>query len=381
MTQLDRPTTEVCTVSDDFSLLTEHRYDRKGFLAAAALGTALLAGGGRVARAFAATDAQQFYYYNWADYVNPKTYGAFTKATGIQVKKDFYVSNEELQAKLQAGARGYDLIVPTGYEIEILKSLKLLQPLDWSKLPNAKRNLDSKFKNLPYDKQGQYSVPKDWGTTGFVYRTDKVKEKPTSWKQFFDLTMGKYSGKVTLLDGMQEVIGSIAIMMGYSYNTENQRELDAVKAYMIKLKPHLRALTSTEYRQQLIAGKTVMALGWNGDGAAVAAKVPARYVVPREGAEVWIDAYAIPVGAKSSAAAHAWINYCYAPAHNAVETAYTYYGSPLKRNLLQGVLDKKILADPTVFPPLSVFQKLQVLNASPKALQLRNRIWTEFKAA
>jgi spermidine/putrescine transport system substrate-binding protein len=313
--------------------------------------------------------------------VNPKTYAAFTKATGITVKKDFYVSNEELQAKLQAGARGYDLIVPTGYEIEILKSLKLLQPLDWSKLPNARKNLDAKFKNLPYDKQGQYSVPKDWGTTGFVYRTDKVKEKPTSWKQFFELTMGKYSGKVTLLDGMQEVIGSIAIMMGYSYNTEDQKELDAVKKYMIKLKPHLRALTSTEYKQQLIAGKTVMALGWNGDGAAVAAKVPAQYVVPKEGAEVWIDAYAVPVGAKNSAAAHAWINYCYAPAHNAVETAYTYYGSPLKRNLLHGVLDKKILADPTVFPPLSVFRKLQVLNASPKALQLRSRIWTEFKAA
>jgi spermidine/putrescine transport system substrate-binding protein len=368
-------------VSDEFSLLTEQRYDRKGFLTAAAIGTALLAGGGRIGNAFAATDAQQFYYYNWADYVNPKTYVAFTKATGIQVKKDFYVSNEELQAKLQAGARGYDLIVPTGYEIEILKSLKLLQPLDWSKLPNAKKNLDAKFKNLPYDKQGRYSVPKDWGTTGFVYRTDKVKEKPTSWKQFFELTMGKYSGKVTLLDGMQEVIGSIAIMMGYSYNTENQQELDAVKKYMIALKPHLRALTSTEYRQQLIAGKTVMALGWNGDGAAVAAKVPALYVVPKEGAEVWIDAYAVPVGAKNVAAAHGWIDYCYAPAHNAVETAYTYYGSPLKRSLLHGVLDKKILADPTVFPPLSVFRKLQVLNASPKALQLRSRIWTEFKAA
>jgi spermidine/putrescine transport system substrate-binding protein len=368
-------------VSDDFSLLTEQRYDRKGFLTAAAIGTVLLAGGGRVGRAFGATDAQQFYYYNWADYVNPKTYVAFTKATGIQVKKDFYVSNEELQAKLQAGARGYDLIVPTGYEIEILKSLKLLEPIDWSKLPNATKNLDAKFKNLPYDKQGQYSVPKDWGTTGFVYRSDKVKEKPSSWKEFFDLTMGKYSGKVTLLDGMQEVIGSIAIMMGYSYNTEDSKELDSVKKYMIKLKPHLRALTSTEYKQQLIAGKTVMALGWNGDGAAVAAKVPAQYVVPKEGAEVWIDAYAVPVGAKNSAAAHAWINYCYVPAHNAVETAYTYYGSPLKRNLLQGVLDKKILADPTVFPPLSVFRKLQVLNASPKALQLRSRIWTEFKAA
>ena len=42
------------------------------------------------------------YFYNWAQYVNPKTYPAFTKATGIKVKKAFYDSNETLHAKLKA---------------------------------------------------------------------------------------------------------------------------------------------------------------------------------------------------------------------------------------------------------------------------------------
>ncbi len=368
-------------MSDELELLTERTYDRRGVLAAGAAGALLLAGG-RVGRALAAPRLEKkLYYYNWADYVNPKTYTAFTKATGVNVKKDFYVSNEELQAKLQAGARGYDLIVPTGYEVQILRALKLLEPIDRSQLPNVKANIDPKFLKLPYDPQNQYSVPKDWGTTGFVYRTDKVKEKPTTWRQFVELTMGKYSGKVTFLDGVQEVIGSLAIMLGYSYNTEDQKQLDAVKKLMFKLKPHILALTSTEYKQQLIAGKTVMAMGWNGDGAAVAAKVPAKYVVPSEGAEFWVDAYSIPVGAKDTHAAHAWINFVYAPKNNAVETEYTYYGSPVKPSLLKGVLDPKILADPTVFPPPQLVRKLEAKNASPKGLRLRNRIWTEFKAA
>ncbi len=56
-------------------------------------------------------------YYNWADYVNPKTYPAFTKATTVKVAKDFYASNEDMLAKLKAGAKGYDLIVPTGQSI------------------------------------------------------------------------------------------------------------------------------------------------------------------------------------------------------------------------------------------------------------------------
>ncbi len=368
-------------MTEEIELLEERKFDRRGFIAAGAAGALYLAGGG-VQRAFAKLPLEKtLYYYNWADYVNPKTYIAFSKATGVNIKKDFYVSNEELQAKLQAGARGYDLIVPTGYEVQILRSLKLLEPIDWSQLPNVKPNIDPKFLNQPYDPQNRYSVPKDWGTTGFIYRTDKVPEKPTTWRQFVNLTMTKYSGKVTLLDGVQEVIGSLAIMLGYSYNTEDERQLNNVKKLMLKLKPHILALTSTEYRQQLIAGKTVMAMGWNGDGAAVAAKVPAKYVVPAEGAEFWIDAYSIPVGAKDPHAAHAWINFVYVPKNNAVETEYTYYGSPLKRSLLKGVLDPKILTDPTVFPSPQLLRKLQAKNASPKGLRLRNRIWTEFKAA
>ena len=52
-----------------------------------------------------------------------------------------------------------------------------------------------------------------------MYRTDIVKERPTTWRQFFDLAKTKYSKKVTLLDGSPEVIGSVRVMLGYSYST------------------------------------------------------------------------------------------------------------------------------------------------------------------
>ena len=86
----------------------ERRIDRRGFVAGGALLLAA-AGLGRVPDAFGAGsrgEAGELFYYNWADYVNPKTYPAFTKATGTKVKKEFFVSNEALQAKLKAGARG-----------------------------------------------------------------------------------------------------------------------------------------------------------------------------------------------------------------------------------------------------------------------------------
>ena len=53
-------------------------------------------------------------FYNWSDYVNPKTtIPNFEKEYGVEVTQDFYSDNEALLAKLQAGGTGYDVIVPS----------------------------------------------------------------------------------------------------------------------------------------------------------------------------------------------------------------------------------------------------------------------------
>jgi spermidine/putrescine transport system substrate-binding protein len=373
--------------------LWERAYDRKGFLATSAATAFLAACGGSTEAEEEAPPATTeatggkkqvsgtLFYYNWADYVNPKTYPAFEKATGVKIKKDFYASNEDLQAKLQAGARGFDLIVPTGYMVQILAEADLLSEIDWSQLPTVKKNIDPKFQGLPFDPDDKFSVPKDWGTTGFVYRTDLVKEKPTSWRDFFDLTKGEYSKKVTVLDGIPEVIGSTLVMLGHSYNSDDEGELEQAKKELLALKPHILAITSTQYKQMVVAGKAVMALGWNGDGAFVASKKPAEYVVAEEGGEFWVDSYAIPVGAKNPDAAHAWIDYVYDPENNATETEYTYYGSPLKRDVIKPAIDPQVFANTDVFPPEEQLDKLEANEVSPKGTKLRDRIWTEFKAA
>jgi spermidine/putrescine transport system substrate-binding protein len=370
----------------------ERNFTRRGFVAAGAASAFLAACGGSSDTSSedegdsdkpkkAAELTGTLYYYNWADYVNPETYKAFTADTGVKIKKDFFVSNEELQAKLQGGARGYDLAAPTGYMVQILADAGLLEELDWAQLATVEKNLDDQFRKLPYDPDDKWSVPKDWGTTGFMYRSDMVKEKPTTWREFVDLAKGPYSGKVTVLDGIPECVGSMLCMLGYSYNSEDEGEIEEAKQELIDLKPHLLAITSTEYKQMMIDGKAVMALGWNGDGAAVAAKKPAEYVIAEEGGEFWVDAYVIPSGSKNPTAAHAWIDYVYQPENNAMETEYTYYGSPVKRDLLEPVMDKKVFENEDVFPPEATLENLEPNNVSPEGTKLRDRAWTEFKAA
>jgi spermidine/putrescine transport system substrate-binding protein len=365
---------------------------RRGFVAAGAATAFLAACGGSSDTSGDESESEDtakktaelggtLHYYNWADYVAPENYDAYTKQTGVKVKKDFFVSNEELQAKLQGGAEGYDLAAPTGYMVQILAEAGQLEEIDWSQLPTADKNLDTRFRKLPYDPEDKFSVAKDWGTTGFMYRTDLVKEKPTTWREFVDLAKGPYSGKVTVLDGIPECVGSMLVMLGYSYNSEDEGEIEEAKKELVELKPHLLAITSTEYKQMMIAGKAVMALGWNGDGAAVAAKKPAEYVVAEEGGEFWVDAYVIPKGTKNPAAAHAWIDFVYQPKVNAAETEYTYYGSPLKRDVIKPAIDPKVFENPDVFPPEDTLEKLEPNEVSPEGTKLRDRAWTEFKAA
>ena len=100
-----------------------------------------------------------------------------------------------------------------------------------------RKNIDPKFRKLPFDPKDRYSVAKDWGTTGFMYRSDLVKERPKTWEQFVALAKGKYSGKVTVLDGIPECIGSMLVMLGYSYNTDDAEPADKVKKELIALKP------------------------------------------------------------------------------------------------------------------------------------------------
>jgi spermidine/putrescine transport system substrate-binding protein len=371
-------------MSEELDSIWERQLDRRGVIAAGAFAALAAAGAGRFASDAAAEMEQlggTLHYYNWADYVNPKTYDRFTKATGVKVRKSFYVSNEALQAKLKAGARGYDLIVPTGYMVTVLAKDDLLQPIQQSKLPNVRRNLDPRYRSLPFEPTNRFYVPKDLGTTGFMYRKDMVRERPKTWKQFFDLMKTKYSGKVTLLDSSHEVIGGILKMLGYSYNTDDRRELNRARDFLLDLKDHVHSIDSVTYRQKLISGRAVMSLGWNGDGAVVATKKPAEYIVPAEGTEFWVDCYCIPVGARNVDAAHAWINFVYQPRINALETSYTYYGSPLKQPLLRKALPKSILNNPDVFPPPALRRKLEVNKVSPTGARLRERIWTEFKAA
>jgi spermidine/putrescine transport system substrate-binding protein len=315
--------------------------------------------------------------YNWADYVNPKTYPKFEKEFDVQITEDNYPSNEDALAKLQAGARGYDLVVPTGYMVETMIQKDLLFQLDHSQIPNMKL-IEGQFLDLPFDPGNRYSIPKDYGTTGYGYRSKFVTEDMTSWEDFFKLAP-KYSGRYTVLDSPPEVVGAALKMLGYSYNSTNPQEVAEATDVLLKLKPHVRRITSS-MREIMTSGEVYISLTWNGEIGYVALDAKdARYVVPAEGSEVWTDNWSIVTEAPHPAAAHAFINWHLQPRIQALDTQYHYYGGVVKGE--EKFLPKALANDPAVYPPADVKRKLEVAEATPEWLALRNEAWTKFKAA
>ncbi len=170
-------------------------------------------------------------------------------------------------------------------------------------------------------------------------------------------------------------------MMGYSFNTEDESELQKVKRFLLDLRPLVHSIDSTTYTAAIIKGQAFGGLAWNGDGLEVIAKTPdnkAEYVVAKEGGELWVDAYVIPRGARNASGAHAWIDFVYKPTNNAYETAFTFFGSPLRRALLDGVLSPTILQNPDVFPTPQTMRRLEPSALTPAGTLARNRIWAAF---
>ncbi len=368
----------------------QNRVPRRSFLAAAGLlgGSAALAacGGSSSATAGASTAGggdveKQLYVYNWSEYISPNNIEAFKQQFGVEkFQYDIFANNEELLAKLQAGATGYDISAPTAEYVPAMVEGGYIQKLDWSRIPNA-QYIDPAFKGLAWDPNDEWQLPKDFGTTGVMYRSKLVKEPLTSWQEFFDLAKGKYSGKVVVVDSMGDVFVMPLKMMGKSLNSTDKADLDEARKILLDFAPHVLALDSDTYQLKLASEEAAMALSWTGGLVELRgdpATADVQYMVPSEGTLFWLDTWVMINEAPNPNAAYAWLNFIHDPEIQAEETNYNGYGTP--NDEAKKFIDPEILADEAFFPSEAAMKNLEGAEDT-SSNQQRIDIWQEFKSA
>jgi spermidine/putrescine-binding protein len=308
--------------------------------------------------------------YMWSDYLAPETVPNFERETGIRVTVDTYESEAEMLAKLFAGAQGYDIILPTSYLLRSLVETGLLLPFPAGALANI-GNIAPMFRAASANPYPDYAVPYAWGTSGIVWRRDKVAAPPDSWGVFFDTA---YAGRMTMMDDAREVLGAMLRYRGHSVNSTDPAELRQARSDALDARGNLLAYISAPVKGQLVAGDVWVAQMWSGDAAQAAAEAPEiSYTVPREGSSIFMDTMAIPSNAPNVAEALRFLDYMLRPEVAARISAVTGYGTANARG-------NALLPNPVPYPTAEELTRLEFYRDLGEETQLYYQIWTEVKA-
>lgn len=325
--------------------------------------------------------SKEFNLYAWSEYVPQDLLDAFSQEYGIKVNYDTYSSNEELLAKLQAGASGYDVIIPSDYMVTIMANLGLLEPIDLNHIPNF-ANIDERFKNPPFDPGNKYSVPYQWGTVAIAVNTEKVQQPIT---KFADLWDPMFRNNLVVLDDEREIIGMALVVLGYSKNSTDPAQLEAAKQKLLELVPNIKLYDSDSPKTALLSGEVIAGVIWNGEAALAHQENPAiDYILPEEGCGLWEDNLAIPKGAPHKDAAEAFINFVLRPEMSILITRDFPYSNPNK-----AALDLLAKEDPEAYqaymsfaatnPPPEALEKCHRIVDVGEATTLWDKVWTEVK--
>jgi spermidine/putrescine transport system substrate-binding protein len=322
--------------------------------------------------------------FTWGEYNSPKVIKSFEAENDLKFTLDSYNSNEQLIAKLTAanGTSGYDLVVPTGPFVPAMVANGLLQELDLDRLANF-GNLEEQYTNQEWDPGNKYSICKDWGTTGYAYDQTKIDREMSTWQDFLDVAMTDASGDFSVLDAPDNVTGLYFWANDINWMTEDPAQLDACEEYLInELAPHVKAFDSYPGGGAMQNQSFALVHVWNGDarlGIIQGEPDTWKWVFPGPRTEIWMDTYAIPVGAPHPNAAYAWMDYLLQPEVSLQELEYIGYHT--------GVKDIQPAAEEAGLPLLDLvfFTEEQVATmeagAVNEAQDRRVEIYNKFKAA
>jgi len=348
------------------------------------LASLLLALGGP---ASAAKD--QLHLYNWNNYIAPETVKRFEEHCKCEVVQTYYSDNEELLAKLAAGAKGYDVLVPTSNAVEALIKGGQLMPIDKAKLPNLK-NINPTYLNTAFDPGNKYSVPYAMSTTILGYNDEKMKELglPTdTWAVIFDPKyLEKVKGRVTVLDSASELFAAALKYLGYSANDVDPKHWDEAATLIKKAKPYWAAFNASSYIKELTVGNIWLVHGYsndifqaNLDAQAAGRKFRILQGMPKEGAVLAVDNMVLQKGAPRAELGLTFMNFMLEGKNSAELTNLIGSGNPNTEAIKY--IKPELLRNPAIFPDKEVLPKLEQLkDLTATQRRLRNKLWTEIKA-
>ncbi|MDE0238946.1 MAG: extracellular solute-binding protein [bacterium] len=259
-------------------------------------------------------------FYTWADYTSPELIEKFEAETGITVNIDTFASNEDLLAKMMAGATGYDIVVPGDYLVEILIKEDLLLRVEPNELPNFK-NVEPRWVDVYWDPGRHYSIPWMWGTTSFNVNTDVFDGDIHTLAVLFD-PPDVLKGRINMFQDSVEVINMALRYLGFPRCNSNPDEMRQVQELLLRQKEWVRSY-SMDPKELIVSGEVDATMNWDGYAIRTRAEKPSvAFAHPREGYTGWMDNLAVPRGAENIENAMIFMDFMMVPENIALESNY-----------------------------------------------------------
>lgn len=300
--------------------------------------------------------------FNWGEYMSLGQDGAmhvnkeFEALTGIKVNYQTFDNNEGMYTKLKSGGAIYDVVIPSDYMIAKMIKEDMLQPLDWSLIPNATLYVSEKYMDLEYDPGNVYSVPYTWGTVGIIYNSTLVDARPTSWADLWD---DRYANDILMFGNSRDAFAIALLKNGRSLNPKTLDDVEVAKEDLIAQKDVVQAYVNDEIFDKMCGGEAALAPYYAGDALTMMEENPdLGFVIPVEGTNLFTDAAVIPKDSQNVLAAHMYINFL-----NEVDVAlanaeYIYYPTPHMGAYEQ--LDEELKNNPVAYPSDDALENTEV---------------------
>jgi len=314
--------------------------------------------------------------YNWSAYVAPDTIPNFEREFGVRIRYVTYESNEEMLAQVISGNSGWDIVFPTHNRVPPMSAMGLLAPLDRSRL-QILGNLDPQFQSTSWDRELQWCMPYMWFGTGIAFNRSVVPP-PSAWA---DLWSPRFKGRLTMLDDPEDVIGASLKKIGLPFGSTDPDEIRRAEHELFQQKPLVRAYLNAEVRDQLVSGDVLVAQLWSTTAAQALDVAPSLdFGFPSEGFPLYCDCAVILRESRRRELAHEFLNYLLRSPVSAAIAQTTLTATANAAG--QALLPEKLRNSAALYPPPAVMQRGEWPGTLPPAAQrLRDRIWTEVKAA
>lgn len=177
----------------------------------------------------------------WGDIFDPTLLAQFQKQSGIKVNLSYYSSNEELLVKLKkTQGKGFDLIVPSDYAVQLLRNQNLLKKIDKSKL-NFIQDLNPLLLGHAFDPNNDYSIPWLWelfgvGIYSSAFTLEQIRDP---WKLIFDNHSGEYT--ITMVNDPIEMVMLASLYLFGNAEPLNANQLCLVEQLLQKQKKYVKA--------------------------------------------------------------------------------------------------------------------------------------------